>query len=114
VRRPQRGDIWQVDLNPTFGHEQQGKGKRPVMVISEDAFNRLGLILVCPVTQGGSQSRFVGFAVNLLGSGTATQGVVLSNQPRTLDLSARRGSFVEHAPGFVVAEVLARLQAIVE
>ncbi len=112
MRRPQRGDIWLLDLDPTFGQEQQGK--RPVMVVSEDAFNRLGLTLICPITQGGNQSRFAGFAVNLMGSGTATQGIVLSNQPRTLDLSARRGSFVEQAPRFLVSEVLAKLQAIVE
>jgi len=112
MRQPQRGDIWQVDLNPTFGNEQQGK--RPVLVVSEGAFNRLGLALVCPITHGGNQSRFAGFAVNLMGVGIATQGVVLGNQPRTLDLSARRGIFVEKAPEFLVTEVLARLQAIFE
>jgi len=75
------------------------------MVISEDAFNRIGLISLCPITLGVSQSRFASFAVNLLGSGTTTQGVALSDQLGTLDLWARRGSFVAHAPEFVVEKI---------
>ncbi|MFQ5652369.1 MAG: type II toxin-antitoxin system PemK/MazF family toxin [bacterium] len=47
---PARGDIWLADLNPTRGHEQAGR--RPVLVISEDMFNRgpAGLIIILPVT----------------------------------------------------------------
>jgi len=47
---PSRGDIWLADLNPTRGHEQ--KGKRPVLIISENAFNRgpAELVIVLPVT----------------------------------------------------------------
>ena len=112
MRWPGRGDIWQVDLNPTAGCEQQGF--RPVLVVSQEAFNRSGLCLVCPITQGGNQARFAGFAVSLMGAGTETQGVVMSNQARTIDMAARRGRFVEAAPEDMVGEVLARLQTIVE
>ncbi len=112
MRWPKRGDIWQVDLNPTAGKEQQGV--RPVFVVSEEDFNRSGLTLVCPITQGGNQTRFAGFSVTLVGAGTATQGVVMSNQARTIDVAARRGKFLEHAPDFVTSDVLAKLQAIVE
>lgn len=47
---PSRGDIWLADLNPTRGHEQAGQ--RPVLVISEDAFNKgmAGLVIVLPIT----------------------------------------------------------------
>jgi mRNA interferase MazF len=47
---PARGEIWLADLNPTRGHEQAGR--RPVLVISEDLFNRgpAGLVIVLPMT----------------------------------------------------------------
>jgi mRNA interferase ChpB len=112
MRWPKRGDIWQVDLNPTAGKEQQGV--RPVFVVSEEEFNRAGLTLICPITQGGNQARFAGFAVTLMGAGTATQGVVMSNQVRTIDVSARQGKLIERAPDFVTSDVLAKLQTIVE
>jgi len=112
MRWPKRGDIWQVDLNPTAGKEQQGI--RPVFVVSEEAFNRSGITVICPITQGGNQARFAGFTVTLMGSGTSTQGVVMSNQVRTIDIAARHGKFIERAPDFVTSDVLAKLQTIVE
>jgi mRNA interferase ChpB len=107
-----RGDIWLVNLNPTAGREQQGL--RPVLVVSDAAFNRLGLTVVCPITQGGQQSRFAGFAVTLMGSGTETQGVVMCNQPRTIDMQARQARFIERVPPSLLNEVMARLQAVFE
>jgi mRNA-degrading endonuclease toxin of MazEF toxin-antitoxin module len=109
---PKRGDIWFVDLNPTLGSEQQGG--RPVLVISQEAFNRSGLSIVCPITQGGNQARFAGFAVTLMNTGTQTQGVVMSNQVRTLDMRARKGRFVETVPDYVIDDVVARLVTIIE
>ena len=107
-----RGDIWLVNLNPTAGREQQGL--RPVLVVSDAAFNRLGLTVVCPITQGGQQSRFAGFAVTLMGSGSETQGVVMCNQPRTIDMQARQGRCVERVAPSLLNEVMARLQAVFE
>lgn len=48
---PARGEIWQVDLAPTRGHEQSGL--RPALVISVDEFNYgpAGLVVVLPVTR---------------------------------------------------------------
>ena len=47
---PARGEVWLADLNPTRGHEQAGR--RPVLVVSEDLFNRgpAGLAIVLPMT----------------------------------------------------------------
>ncbi len=112
MRCPKRGDIWRVTLDPVAGKEQEGF--RPVFVVSEEAFNRSGLTVICPITQGGNQTRFAGFAISMMGAGTETQGVVMSNQMRTIDVAARHGKFVEKAPDFVTSEVLAKLQAIVE
>ena len=110
MRIPSRGEIWFVNLNPTVGREQQGP--RPVLVVSVREFNRLGLCVVCPVTQGAQQSRYAGFAVTLTGTGCETQGVVMCNQPRTLDLAARSGRYVEDAGDALLEEVLARLMPI--
>ena len=112
MRIPSRGEIWFVNLNPKAGREQQGA--RPVLVVSEKAFNRLGLCVVCPITQGGQPSRCAGFAVTLVGAGTETQGVILCNQPRAIDMSARNGRFFEDVSNDLIEEVLARLQPIFE
>ena len=47
---PVRGEVWLADLSPTRGHEQAGR--RPVLVVSEDLFNRgpAGLAIVLPLT----------------------------------------------------------------
>jgi mRNA interferase ChpB len=52
--------------------------------------------------------------VTLMGAGTSTQGVVMSNQVRTIDVAARRGKLIERAPDFVTSDVLAKLKTIVE
>lgn len=50
MTNPSRGEVWLADLDPTRGHEQ--KGKRPILVISEDLFNQgpAGLVIVLPLT----------------------------------------------------------------
>jgi mRNA interferase MazF len=47
---PARGEVWLADLDPTRGHEQAGR--RPVLVISHDIFNRgpAELVIVLPMT----------------------------------------------------------------
>ncbi len=47
---PARGDVWLADLNPVRGHEQAGR--RPVLVLSADTFNRgsADLLVVLPIT----------------------------------------------------------------
>ena len=108
----ERGDIYTVTLDPTSGGEQHGQ--RPVLVISTAEFNRLGVAVVCPITQGGISARIAGWAVSLTGTGTDTQGVVLCHQIRTLDLKSRSAKRKEKAPGFILDEVLARLQSIID
>lgn len=108
-----RGDIVRLNLNPTAGLEQQGDF-RPALIISPAAFNVSGLVLIAPITQGGDFARYAGFAVPLSGSGTETQGVVLCNQIRTVDLEARGAKRVEAVPDVVMDDVLARIQVLIE
>jgi len=108
-----RGEIWVVGLDPAEGHEQ--KGRRPVLVISPDAFNQVTKVpVVLPITSGGTFARTAGFAVSLTGAGTKTTGVVRCDQPRALDLSARNGRKLEDVPDVIMDEVLAKVATILE
>lgn len=109
----ERGDLYLVSLDPTAGHEQQGT--RPVLVVSPGAFNRLTRApIVVPVTTRGNFARNAGFAVSLAGAGTRTTGVVRCDQPRALDLGARRARKLESVPAAIVDEVLAKIAPIFE
>jgi mRNA interferase ChpB len=109
----ERGDIYLVSLDPTAGHEQQGK--RPVLVISPGRFNHLtGVPVVLPITSGGSFARTAGFAVSLVGAGSQTTGVVRCDQPRALDLRARGGKKIETIPDHIIDEVLSKVAPLFE
>src|SRR5215472_3709358 len=102
-----RGEIWLVSLDPTSRHEQ--RGRRPVLIVSPEAFNRVTKVpVVLPITSGGSFARTAGFAITLEGAGTKTTGIVRCDQPRALDLVARSGSKLESVPDAIVDEVLAK------
>jgi len=45
---PKRGEIWQVDLDPTVGSEIQKS--RPCVVVNADGIGRLPVRLVVPLT----------------------------------------------------------------
>ena len=108
-----RGEIWLVGLDPAEGHEQ--KGRRPVLIVSPEAFNRVTRVpVVLPITSGGNFARTAGFATALAGSGTKTTGVVRCDQPRALDLGARNGKKLESVPAAIMEEVLAKLATIFE
>ncbi len=81
---PERGDLVWLDFDPRAGHEQAGT--RPALVISPRAYNRkVGLALLCPVT---SQVKGYPFEVRLP-AGLPVQGVVLSDQLKSLDWQAK-------------------------
>jgi mRNA interferase ChpB len=107
----ERGDIVTVRLDPVEGHEIRGAG-RPALVLTTRDFNRLGDVLVAPITQGGDFSRYAGFAVSLDGAGCKTQGVALINKVRMMDLVARRARKVERAPQVVIDDAIGRLAVI--
>jgi mRNA-degrading endonuclease toxin of MazEF toxin-antitoxin module len=106
-----RGEIWLVGLDPTEGHEQ--RGHRPVLIVSQESFNRMTKVpVVLPITSGGNFARTAGFAVSLTGAGTKTTGIVRCDQPRALDLGARRAKKLESIPDAIMEEVLARVSPI--
>src|SRR5438270_13576717 len=108
-----RGEIWLVGLDPAEGHEQ--KGRRPVLIVSPEPFNRVTKVpVVLPITSGGNFARTAGFAVPLTGAGTRTTGVVRCDQPRALDLAARGGKKLESISDAVMDDVLAKITPIFE
>lgn len=107
-----RGDIVNVPLDPTVGHEQ--RGTRPALVLTTKDFNKLGDVLVAPITQGGDFARYAGFAVTLTGTGCKTQGVALVNKIRMLDLEARKAKKIERAPKAVIEDAIGRLTALLD
>jgi mRNA-degrading endonuclease toxin of MazEF toxin-antitoxin module len=108
-----RGEIWLVGLDPAAGHEQ--KGRRPVLIVSPEAFNLVTKVpVVVPITSGGAFTRAAGFAVSLMGAGSKTTGVVRCDQPRALDLVARCAKKLESIPDSIMDEVLARVAPIFE
>lgn len=108
-----RGDIVRVTLEPVVGHEMRGVS-RPALVLSTREFNRLGDVLIAPITQGSDYARYAGFAVSLMGTGCKTQGAALVNKIRMVDLVARAAKKVERAPQEVIDEARARLMAILD
>lgn len=55
--RPRRGEVWRAELDPTRGHEQAGT--RPVLIVSDDAFNNNAaqLVIAIPLTSKNKRVR---------------------------------------------------------
>jgi len=103
-----QGDIILLDFDPTKGREQAGY--RPAVVISQTPFNRKrNLVLICPIT---SSTRPLRFRV-LLDNRTQTQGDVICEQVRVIDLLARRCKVVERLPKDLLKQVLEAVSVII-
>lgn len=103
-------DINLFSLAPSFGHKQ--KSFRPVLVVSPGPFNKLTKTpIVVPITTGGNFARVAGFTVEL--EGTKTTGVVRCDQPRVLDLVARKAKKLESVSMQTMDEVLAKLATLI-
>lgn len=104
---PDRGDIVWLYFTPHAGHEQAGR--RPAITISPKEYNhKVGLALFCPVT---SQVKGYPFEV-ALPKGLPVAGVVLSDQLKSLDWTARRAEFAAKAPAALVAEIIAKASTL--
>ncbi len=106
---PERGDVVWLSFDPQAGHEQAGR--RPAVVVSPKAYNEtVGLAVCCPVTK---QVKGYPFEVRLP-PGLDVAGVVLADQVKSLDWRARKAAFVCRLPRPVIAELLAKLNALLE
>jgi mRNA interferase MazF len=101
---PDRGDIIWLTFDPQAG-------RRPALVLSPDRYNgRVGLALVCPIT-----SKVKGYTFEvILPEGLPINGVILSDQMRSLDWRVRQASFIAKLPDEVIAHVLAKVVTLLE
>jgi mRNA interferase MazF len=73
-------DIYWANLDPTVGREQAGH--RPVLVISNDIENQLGIVTVIPVTSRKEGRRI--YPNEVLFSLNGKEAILLCHQVRTL------------------------------
>ena len=88
-----QGDIVTLNFDPQAGHEQSGR--RPAIVLSNDILNHhSSMALVCPITHTNKHHPFH----IELDDRTRTDGVILCDQAKMLDMIARDAKFQEKCP----------------
>ena len=113
----ERGDIIHLTLDPVVGHEQAGQ--RFALVLTEKAFNRLGMALLAPITQQGSFARENNLAVPIFDNdcdfGIPVSGVILLNQIRMVDVKSigRSPKFRCKCSTDIVEDFLSRVHALI-
>ena len=55
---PSRGEVWDLNFDPTTGHEQAGT--RPALILSEDIFNEgpAEMVVVAPISRAQRKIRW--------------------------------------------------------
>ena len=103
---PDGGDIVWLQFDPQAGHEQAGH--RPALVLSPAAYNgKTGLMLCCPMT---TQIKGYPFEVRIAGD---TDSAVLADQVKSLDWRAWRAKLKGRISAVELAEVRAKVMALV-
>jgi mRNA interferase MazF len=105
---PRRGDVVWLSLDPQSGHEQAGR--RPVLVLSPENFNRRGMAWVAPIT---NTARGWPFEVPIP-TGTGVTGVILADQTKSLDWRSRKADFEAALDEEVVNQVVALILPIID
>jgi mRNA interferase MazF len=107
---PDRGDIVWIDFDPQSGHEQAGR--RPALVVSPKNYNAtLSLALFCPIT---SRVKGLPFEVPIGSKNLKTSGVVLADQVKSKDWSARDIKFIEKADRTTLAKVISIMHILID
>jgi mRNA interferase MazF len=105
---PDRGDVVWISFHPQAGHEQAGR--RPALVLSPSAYNgKVGLAVLCPIT---TQVKGYPFEVSIP-KGLKVQGVILSDQVKSLDWRARQAEFLCTVPKRTTDDASARLGMLI-
>ncbi len=101
---PSRGDIVWLSFDPQSGHEQSGI--RPAIVISPKEYNKkVGLAIFCPIT---SKEKGYPFEVKV-NIKDKIDGVILSDQIKSLDWQVRRASYIAKVKEDVLYRVLEKI-----
>ena len=103
---PDAGDVVCLQFTPQAGHEQAGY--RPALVLSPASYNaKTSLMLCCPLT---THAKNYPFEVPV---GDEAGGVVLSDQVKSLDWRTRDAKRKGRVSADVLAEVRAKIHALV-
>ena len=104
---PDRGDIVWLDFTPQTGREQHGK--RPAIVLSPQAYNKkTRLALFCPVT-----TKRKGYPFEVFIEAGKINGVVLSDQVKSLDWQQRGAEFIVKATEDELNEIINKLKVLI-
>lgn len=102
---PDAGDIVWLQFDPKAGHEQAGH--RPALVLSPARYNGArGMMICCPMT-----SRIKGYVFEVVMT-EEPPSVVLADQLKSLDWRARGAVRKGAAPPEVLADVRAKIKAL--
>jgi len=105
---PEKGDLVYLNFDPQAGREQ--KGKRPALVISPIEFNKVtGFTVVCPIT---NQKKGYPFEIDIP-EGLQVQGVILTDQVKSLDLNVRTCNRVDKVPNDVLNTCIRRIHKFI-
>ena len=103
---PEAGDIVWLQFDPQAGHEQAGH--RPALVLSPAIYNsKAQLMVCCPLS---TKVKNHPFEVQLTMNGV--EGVVLSDQVKSLDWKVRQAIKKDSASDAVMREVKAKIRAL--
>lgn len=104
---PQKGDLVILTFDPQAGHEQ--KGRRPALIISNEAFNKaLGLAIACPIT---NTNRNFPFHVEI--KSEKLTGYIMTEQIKSIDFNARNVKFVERVDEETLNKVLGITKSVI-
>jgi mRNA interferase MazF len=107
---PDSGDIIEIDLDPQAGREQAGM--RPALVLSPKSYNQVSrLCVLCPMT---NQIKGYPFEVLIPSEDTMGGGAILSEQVKSLSWEARRARFKARVTSAILADVLAKIKALIQ
>lgn len=104
---PDRGDAVWLNFDPQAGQEQAGH--RPALTLSPEKYNEKShLGLFCPVT---NQIKNYPYEVKLPEK-FDVDGVVLSDQVRSLDWTKREAELIQTVPNEILEEVLGKVSTL--
>jgi mRNA interferase MazF len=115
-----RGDIFWADLDPTQGHEQEGR--RPVLIVSNERLHQMGIVIIVPLSkqvQKGNRTHRILIEENHKIQEQGTDGcpgesLALTEQVRCLDLSRLDDGRVAKVSGLAMGWIEAGLVHVMD
>jgi mRNA interferase MazF len=103
---PEAADIVWLEFDPQGGHEQ--KGHRPALVLSPATYNgKAGLMVCCPLS-----TQIKGYPFEVLTQVNGMDGVVLSDQVKSLDWRIRKAKKKGNVSEAAMRETRAKIKAL--